>query len=53
MLKGDAFNFLKSDTTFIRFIPPSSNETDFMNLKRALEDVSYLQYYADKDYRTG
>ena len=48
--KGDVFNFLKSDTTFIRFIPPSSNETDFMNLKRALEDVSFLQYYAAKDY---
>lgn len=50
-VKGDIFSFLKSDTTFIRFIPPSSNETDFMNLKRALEDVSYLQYYADKDYK--
>ncbi|HUX95879.1 MAG TPA: hypothetical protein VMV47_09120 [Bacteroidales bacterium] len=49
-VKGEVFNFLKSDTTFIRFIPPSSNETDFMNLKRALEDVSYLQYYAAKDY---
>ncbi len=50
-VKGDVFNFLKIDTTFIRFIPPSSNETDFMNLKRALEDVSYLQYYAAKDYQ--
>ena len=49
-VKGEIFNFLKSDTTFIRFIPPSSNETDFMNLKRALEDISYLQYYAGKDY---
>ncbi len=50
-VKGDVFNFLKTDTAFIRFIPPSSNETDFMNLKRALEDVSYLQYYAAKDYQ--
>jgi len=49
-VKGEMFSFLKSDTTFIRFIPPSSNETDFMNLKRALEDISYLQYYAGKDY---
>lgn len=49
-VKGDLFNFLKTDTTFIRFIPPSSNETDFMNLKRALEDTDYLQYYAAKDY---
>jgi hypothetical protein len=50
-VKGEVFNFLKSDTAFIRFIPPSSNETDFMNLKRALEDVSYLQYYAYRDYK--
>jgi len=50
LVKGDIFNFLKSDTTFVRFIPPSSNETDFMNLKRALEDINYLQYYASKDY---
>jgi hypothetical protein len=49
-VKGSIFNFLKSDTTFVRFIPPSSNETDFMNLKRALEDTDYLQYYASKDY---
>ncbi len=49
-VSGEVFNFLLTDTMYIRFIPPSSNETDFMNLKRALEDVNYLQYYADKDY---
>jgi hypothetical protein len=49
-VKGDIFNFLKTDTAYIRFIPPSSNETDFMNMKRALEDVSYLQYYASREY---
>lgn len=49
-VKGEIFNFLKTDTTYIRFIPPSSNETDFMNLKRALEDISYLQYYAGREY---
>lgn len=48
--KGDILNFLKTDTAYIRFIPPGSNETDFMNLKRALEDVDYLQYYASSDY---
>jgi hypothetical protein len=47
---GDILNFQKTDTTMIRFIPPSSNETDFMNLKRALEDTDYLYYYATKDY---
>lgn len=49
-VRGDIFDFLKTDTAFIRFIPPSSNETDFINLKRALEDVNYLQYYAASDY---
>jgi hypothetical protein len=49
-VKGDIFNFLQTDTAFIRFIPPSSNETDFINLKRALEDVDHLQYYASSDY---
>jgi hypothetical protein len=50
-IKGDLFDFLKTDTAFVRFIPPSSNETDFMNLKRALEDINYLHYYASKDYQ--
>lgn len=50
-VSGNLFNFLKTDTAYIRFIPPSSNETDFMNLKRALEDISYLQYYASRDYK--
>jgi hypothetical protein len=49
-VKGDIFRFFKKDTLFIRFIPPSSNETDFINLKRALEDVDHLQDYASKDY---
>jgi len=49
-VRGEVFNFLLTDTMYIRFIPPSSNETDFMNLKRALEDIHYLQYYAVKDY---
>jgi hypothetical protein len=49
-VKGDLFNFLQDDTVFIRFIPPSSNETDFINLKRALEDIDHLQGYASKDY---
>ncbi|HEY5125267.1 MAG TPA: hypothetical protein VIK14_16170 [Ignavibacteria bacterium] len=49
-VKGDIFDFLQTDTAFLRFIPPSSNETDFMNLKRALEDTNHLQYYASKNY---
>jgi hypothetical protein len=50
-VKGDIFNFLQSDTVYVRFIPPTSHETDFMNLKRALEDVDYLQYYSSKNYQ--
>jgi hypothetical protein len=49
-VKGDLFNFLQTDTAYIRFIPPSSNETDFINLKRALEDIHHLQYFSAKDY---
>jgi hypothetical protein len=49
-VKGDVLNFLKSDTVYVRFIPPSSNETDFINMKRALEDTEYLQYYAASGY---
>jgi hypothetical protein len=50
-VNGEFFNFLQTDSNYVRFIPPSSNETDFMNLKRALEDVNYLQYYTSKDYK--
>jgi len=46
----DAIDFLQEDSLNIRFIPPASNETDFINMKRALEDVDHLQYYASKDY---
>jgi hypothetical protein len=48
--KGDIFDTFKEDTSMVRFIPPASHETDFINLKRALEDVDHLQYYASKDY---
>ncbi len=34
----------------VRFIPPTSHETDFINLKRALEDTDHLQDYASRDY---
>jgi hypothetical protein len=50
-VKGEFFNFFKPDSTMIRFISPTSNETDFINLKRALEDSDYLHYYASKDFK--
>lgn len=49
--KGDILNIFKEDTSMVRFIPPASHETDFMNLKRALEDTDHLQDYASKDYK--
>jgi hypothetical protein len=47
---GKIFNFMQDDTAYIRFIPPSSNETDFINLKRALQDTAHLQYYTSNNY---
>lgn len=49
--KGDLFDIFKEDTSMVRFIPPTSHETDFINLKRALEDTDHLQDYASKDYK--
>jgi hypothetical protein len=48
--KGDIFDIFKEDTSMVRFIPPTSHETDFINLKRALEDADHLQDYASNDY---
>ena len=50
--KGDLFNIFSTDTSMVRFIPPSSNETDFINLKRALEDTDHLPAYAHNDFET-
>ena len=50
-VKGDVIDTFKPDTSLIRFIPPSSNETDFINLRRALEDIDHLQYYASEEFR--
>lgn len=49
--KGEIFDIFKEDTTMVRFIPPASHETDFINLKRALEDVDHLQDYAYDDFK--
>ncbi|MBK7626950.1 MAG: hypothetical protein IPJ16_07070 [Bacteroidales bacterium] len=48
--KGDLFDIFKEDTSMVRFIPPTSHETDFINLKRALEDTDHLQDYASNSY---
>jgi len=49
-VSGEMLDFSEKDTTNIRFISPGSNETDFINLKRALRDTGYLQYYASESY---
>lgn len=48
--KGDLLDVFEPDTSMIRFIPPSSNETDFMNFRRALEDTAHLSAYARNDF---
>ncbi|MCD4768542.1 MAG: hypothetical protein K8R35_00040 [Bacteroidales bacterium] len=50
-VEGSVLNFMEEDTTHIRFISPSSNETNFINLKRAMEDSVHLQDYAHINYR--
>lgn len=47
---ADFLEFLKDDTINLRFLPPSSDELDFIELRRALNDVDYLDQYAYRDY---
>lgn len=49
-IEADFLEFLLSDSTMLRFLPPSSGELDFMELHRAMKDVDYLHYYAHKNY---
>lgn len=49
--KGEIFDIFKEDTTMVRFIPPASHETDFINLGRALEDADHLQDYASSNFK--
>jgi hypothetical protein len=45
-VSSEVFDIFRQDTAMVRFIPPSSHETDFINLKRALEDTDHLDGYA-------
>jgi hypothetical protein len=49
-VSADFLDFMVPDTSMVRFIPPSSNELDFANLKRAMEDKSHLGDYASKSF---
>ena len=49
-VKADFLNVLKQDTTLLRFIPPTSNETNFISLKRVFDDANFQHYYAFNGY---
>ncbi|MDA3824150.1 MAG: hypothetical protein PF450_16275 [Bacteroidales bacterium] len=49
-IEADFLDFLLKDTINLRFLPPSSDELDFIELRRALNDVDYLDQYANRDY---
>jgi len=49
-VQGEVLDFMQSDTSHIRFISPSSNETNFINMRRALADSLHLQDYAHGNY---
>jgi hypothetical protein len=49
-VEADFINFLLQDTVYLRFLPPSSDELDFKELVRALNDHDYLDQYAGRDF---
>ncbi len=49
-VNSELFDIFREDTSMVRFIPPSSHETDFINLKRALDDTEHLDGYASSGY---
>lgn len=44
-INADFLNVLKQDTILLRFIPPTSNETNFISLKRVFNDKNFQHYY--------
>ena len=44
-VNADFLNVLKQDTVLLRFIPPTSNETNFISLKRVFDDKNFQHYY--------
>jgi len=49
-VKADFLNVLKQDTALLRFIPPTSNETNFISLKRVFDDANFQHYYTFNGY---
>lgn len=49
-VNADFLNVLNQDTVLLRFIPPTSNETNFISLKRVFYDTNFQHYYAYNGY---
>lgn len=49
-MEADFLEFLEEDSIMLRFLPPTSDELDFMELRRALSDSTHLDGYADKNF---
>jgi len=49
-MEADFLEFLEEDSIMLRFLPPTSDELDFMELRRALSDSTHLDGYADRDF---
>jgi len=49
-INGDFLNVLNKDTVLLRFIPPTSNETNFISLKRVFNDKNFQHYYLYNGY---
>lgn len=50
-VKADFLDVLKEDTVLLRFIPPTSNETNFISLSRVFDDKGFQQYYMYSNYK--
>lgn len=50
-IKAEFYNFHKSDSVYQKFIQPTSNETNFINLKRILSDKEDLSIYAYSEFK--
>lgn len=49
-IEADFLEFLEEDSIMLRFLPPTSDELDFMELRRALSDSTHLDGYADRNF---
>jgi hypothetical protein len=50
-IQSDFLNIFEIDTVQLRFLPPSSDKLDFMELRRAMNDKKHLDQYADRNYQ--